>query len=412
MRTLGGFTALLKSLIKNVAKVGGVMRRLAATALSLMIMLFAVTARPTPAQPLTGHGNARPRVGAIRWDGYFRGSSYNQCFEPASWHYRIPFYGPISPFDPEEMGSDSQEIIDKEIIFAYNAGIDYFMFNAYPRHRDPEFPWDLMNASRDLYHKSQYKSYINYSIMVHMPDPGWHRPEHTQEWIREMQDASYERVGSRPLLYLLDHFDVAKVYGSWELAAERFEQEVLSPIKKAGLPRPYLVAMVFDDITAQHYINDLGFDAVSQYNQNVRGEEVTFASLAEATEAKWNGFRKLNIQLIPFVVTGYDSRPLMGHPLHGGDKNYAQHAMPAEIAMHLHNALRWTRSNPQTTQANNVLIYAWNEFLEGGWICPTHWESSSRLRAIAKVLRRSQLSPRAGTAAATRPRPKTGHGSR
>jgi hypothetical protein len=37
-----------------------------------------------------------------------------------------------------------------------------------------------------------------------------------------------------------------------------------------------------------------------------------------------------------------------------------------------------------------VIIYAWNEFDEGGWICPTISEGTSRLDAISKVLKEAE----------------------
>lgn len=43
-------------------------------------------------------------------------------------------------------------------------------------------------------------------------------------------------------------------------------------------------------------------------------------------------------------------------------------------------------ANPEAGEAGAVIIYAWNEFDEGGWICPTLSEGTARLDAIRKVL--------------------------
>ncbi len=50
------------------------------------------------------------------------------------------------------------------------------------------------------------------------------------------------------------------------------------------------------------------------------------------------------------------------------------------------SALEWNRTNPKAGEANAVIIYAWNEFDEGGWICPTLSEGTGRLDAIRRVL--------------------------
>jgi len=66
-------------------------------------------------------------------------------------------------------------------------------------------------------------------------------------------------------------------------------------------------------------------------------------------------------------------------------------ATPAEIAAHLSRALAFTQANPEVCPARTVIIYAWNEHDEGGWLCPT-WSPDGRpdrrrLEAIRKVLK-------------------------
>ena len=67
------------------------------------------------------------------------------------------------------------------------------------------------------------------------------------------------------------------------------------------------------------------------------------------------------------------------------------------FCMVLHNALKvpdneWPQEeNPKTCQANAIIMYAWNEHDEGGWLVPT-WTpegkpNTSRLDAIRRVLR-------------------------
>jgi len=64
-------------------------------------------------------------------------------------------------------------------------------------------------------------------------------------------------------------------------------------------------------------------------------------------------------------MRGWDGRP----------RNYAgawyEPAKPAEVADAVKCALDWNRANPNTARAGTVLIYAWNEYDEGGWLCPT-----------------------------------------
>ncbi len=41
---------------------------------------------------------------------------------------------------------------------------------------------------------------------------------------------------------------------------------------------------------------------------------------------------------------------------------------------------------PPGCRGNAVIIYAWNEFDEGGWLCPTLYGGTERLDAIREIL--------------------------
>ncbi len=56
--------------------------------------------------------------------------------------------------------------------------------------------------------------------------------------------------------------------------------------------------------------------------------------------------------------------------------------MRCELAAHLHKGLTWVHDHPGEARAHAVLIYAWNENDESGWIVPTLSEVSALLDAI------------------------------
>ena len=61
------------------------------------------------------------------------------------------------------------------------------------------------------------------------------------------------------------------------------------------------------------------------------------------------------------------------------------------MAAHLSRALAFVRDNPKVCPANAVVIYAWNEYDEGGWLAPT-WAgegkvNGERLAAVRSVLK-------------------------
>ena len=61
-------------------------------------------------------------LGAIRWDGWYGGSPYVKNLFPEEWRYRLPFYAAVSADGQVQMASDSQEVMDQEILYASASG--------------------------------------------------------------------------------------------------------------------------------------------------------------------------------------------------------------------------------------------------------------------------------------------------
>ena len=66
-------------------------------------------------------------------------------------------------------------------------------------------------------------------------------------------------------------------------------------------------------------------------------------------------------------------------------------ATPEQIASHVQDAINWTQENRDINTSGTIIIYAWNEYDEGGWLCPTlspdGSSNSDRLNALSRVLR-------------------------
>ena len=64
-----------------------------------------------------------------------------------------------------------------------------------------------------------------------------------------------------------------------------------------------------------------------------------------------------------------------------------------ELAAHLREAVDWTRRHRDLNPSNAIILYAWNENDEGGWLIPTLGADGApneeRIEALSKVLRAS-----------------------
>lgn len=357
----------------------------------LCVLLFAtLTAAHVSAQ---AHGTLRPSVGVLRFDAWFQGSRYNNLLAPSEWQSRLPFYAALDEStDPPtvEMYADTQEAMDYEILTASAAGIDYWIF---PWYDDWDlgdgFPYDKMNASRRLYHTSQYKARMKFALHVGLIVE--QDPDVVAEWIREMQDPQYLTIDGRPVLFYWDDsaYDPTQDYGSWAGVRASLESNLIAPMQQAGLPRPYLVAMTFvPERGAKHYIGDLGFDALSSYATSAPREGSRYGELTAAARKFWDQLKRTRSQVIPHVVTGWDPRPHASDPYYTPPPyTFSTMPRPNQIANHLREAIQWVKRNPAYTRANTIIMYAWNESSEGGWLVPTHAEGTARLDALKRVLR-------------------------
>jgi hypothetical protein len=68
--------------------------------------------------------------------------------------------------------------------------------------------------------------------------------------------------------------------------------------------------------------------------------------------------------------------------------NYYAAATPSQLAAHVQALINFVAANPASCPSGRATLYAWNEFDEGGWLCPT-WTAGgadhSRLDALAAV---------------------------
>jgi hypothetical protein len=364
-------------------------------------VLFGLWLGATLSQVLHAQGLQRPPVGAIRWDAWtgdkdVPGQAVEKSLGPKQWHYRLPFYGREVSENKVEARGDSQEVMDKEIAYACEGGLDYWAFLAYE-------PDTSMSRALDLYLSSRKRSQIQFCVINEQGR--WGTPKDFKPWVRRMVSLmgqpGYLRVQDRrPLLYLgfFDDDTVKQQWGSLKEFRKIGMAFLYEEARRHGLGRPYVVVMDFDAGRAADLARQIGADAVSSYASSGDGEGAPYADLVKYAEGFWKDCAATGLPVAPMVMSGWDRRPRMQNPVpwetswqapgEGMEKFY-QHAKPEELAAHLQDALTWENEHP-VLAAPAVLIYAWNEIDEGGWLLPTLKEGDARLKAIGKVLKRQE----------------------
>lgn len=293
-------------------------------------------------------------LGVIRWDAWYGHdgdpksviSAVERTLSPPEFHFRAPFFAKVTEDNKIIIPEYTQEIFDKEMEYAIEAGIDYFVYVFY---------MDDMKKAREMHLKSKYKNDVKLAFCAQgFPE------ERVSEYIKYFKDDCYMKVeNGRPLMYYFCAFDVAK----------KCIEMLKDACEKEGLPVPFSVVC---NIGTQDTINS-GADAKGQYA--VPGKKgMSFSLVRQDAQKLWQSFKETGMQYVPTVSSGYHTLPRVKNPVFWmacGQDGWAEYATASDIEAHLQEAYDHLDENNGQTNLNTLLMYAWNEHDEGGWICPT-----------------------------------------
>ena len=352
-------------------------------------------------------------VGVIRWAGWRANNHHEEYLSKPQWHYRAPFFARIDG-DQVTMNQEDQKVMDKEILYAAEAGIDYWSFNyrAWPRDPPADFAWGRLRM-HEFHLASPHKDRIRFCLMLQDNLLGPSRTKHPEaarryDYVKEWDTTASELVAifkqevyqkvftNRPLLYVFaaskfDYFESPKdMKRGLELLAQKS--------KDAGLGKPYVVAMTWLGNEGGQWFTQAGYDALSGYAAPIHPDidRKTYSGhpyrmLAEANRVYWDACRITGRPVIPVVNEGWDERPhfVSLNPHYDRPKGaWFSRGTDDEVVSNIEAACRWVLNNQESCESQSILIYAWNEFTEGGWLCPTLEEGSTRLKSVGGVVRR------------------------
>jgi arylsulfatase A len=327
-------------------------------------------------------GMDRPLVGAIRWDGWFKDNPWEKNLTTEQWYYRLPFFAMIDNDGGVHVCGDSQSVMDQEIAYAKAGGLSYWAFCYY--HPRSSAPVSAYNYGWKRYLASKHKRDLNFCLLLqggaHLgPTNEWEAT--VAQFVKLFKEPTYQRVcGDRPLLYVYTCAKLIPHFGSARAASNAFQQ-LREASQKSGAGNPYIVAQIWPNQVAEGFLDSIRFDALGAYSaQGNTNSAEPFAKLVEMNRWIWDRYKATGRDVVPLVNTGWDGRP----------RNYPgvwyEPGTPTEIAKAVKAALDWGLANFKTSCAQTVLVYAWNEYDEGGWLCPTLKDGGARLVALKKML--------------------------
>jgi len=367
----------------------------------------------------------RPLVGAIRWDAWY-GTLPDTAQPPASvpyagfdtarnrlvskdpgqetrrslaaepWRYRWPFFTTLNADGTAGAFNENRaEVLEKEIADALHGGLDYWAFTVYPEACPLSYTLKTFLSCRN-------RDALRFCLFLplwpaygRIADAGAERDywAHLQRMLRQ---PNYLKVqGNRPVLYVgfcNDALVKSVLEGPWT----PFTNELAA----CGMGRPYLVFCEGSATSAKLFCDRFGGDALSAYaTMSGRAKAAPFSDLASHAEQFWERCEATGTPAVPLCMTGWDRRPRVLNPVSWESfqlekdavQYYYERGTPDELAAHIGRGVSWFKTHPGKNGTELVLIYAWNEIDEGGWLVPAlpppHGEGTARIDALRKVLR-------------------------
>ncbi len=344
------------------------------------------------------------RMGVVNWDAGLPEDTYFgfymiRSLSQARYRTRVPWYA--KRLDGERFDCPPRTVGDyeRELRYAIDAGIDYFAYVWYPTEGSlthvPEAPNDCshkvyeLNHARRLYEQSSLKDSIGMCAIL-----GAH--PFADSDIGELVDAFtqpyYEKIDGRPLVYLFGGYDEALI------------RRVHALCRSRGVPLPYTVIRW---LSAGKTPPMPLADALSGYAVANGTDADRYADLCRAAVEADVRRAESGMKVIPVFTAGWDPSPRIERPTPWtvnaegrsiyARRRYAPPPTEAELTAGAKLFSRHIRTDLGDQFAGHILTFAWNEFEEGGYICPTYTEDGgiddSRVRAFAEAARifRSEL---------------------
>ncbi len=337
-----------------------------------------------------------PALGAIRWDAWFGakgvpGMAVEKSLGPSRWHDRLPTCAEIVGPDSVRIACDSVEQMALEIDQAAAAGVDFWAFAAYADS-------DPMSLGLRTYLRAPNRKKIGFAMLTGLDTWGDKRnhSDAVARYVRLAREPGYQRTADgRPLIFVgfAPETMIETRFGGRASLRAIFD-EFRARVRQDGSATPYMILLERDVARGAGLLQDLGLDAISAYtvaDGTVR--EGSYLQLAQLAEGFWARVADAGLPLVPLAMTGWDRRPRVMNPVPWEGGRYSEEQMlrffaqptPTELQAHLTAALK--RAQTPAVASRAVLVYAWNEFDEGGWLAPTRGGGSTRLGA----LRQSEL---------------------
>ncbi|MCW2274662.1 hypothetical protein GJ654_11500 [Rhodoblastus acidophilus] len=298
-----------------------------------------------------------------------------------------------------------RNVLEADVHYARAAGIDYFIFGYYLDSgswgRDANNARALDRAYR-AYLALPDRAGVKFALSFNYSFPPQDAPLVSAVISEASRNPDHVRAtdGSIPVFFFTPNLAVWVKGLGGEDGAKWVLDDIRRRVREGAGNRLYTVALVFGINAAGPMAQRLGFDAVSTYANGLGGggRAVPYGACAAGARTFWTAGKRLSIGFLPTVTLGWDYRPLLRDPKEAPRRDpnpsWCEPASDQQWAEQIKAAVDAADSNPRNDRFRSIVLYAWNEFSEGGWIAPTVGEGTRRLEVIRRALGRHRPAAR------------------
>ncbi len=276
---------------------------------------------------------------------------------------------------------DSLAVMERQIDLAADHGIAFFAICWYWNADPQKVAQDPKHTGLQLFLKAKNNHRLKFCLLVanhagflFRDADQWQKA--AEGWLPYLKHPQHLTVGGKPLVIIFNPGN-----GDQEGLAR-----VQAVAHKAGLPGVAIAGCGSGD-AKRGFTHTTHYNIVPGYASG--SESHKFAELVQAHQRAWRGTREL--PYMPTLSVGWDKRPWEGDRGLGQKPGwYFTDRTPEQLGGGLESAIASMDQHPeQTTAERIVLLYAWNEFGEGGYLAPTKGDpEGAYLKAVKHVVER------------------------
>ena len=319
------------------------------------------------------------RIGTINWDAVLPKSTYFGGYTVRNLgneKYKSRLHFSANKYNGEyDFHYRTQEEYDKELQYAIDGGIDFFAYCWYPDsnekrniwHENKEYEFLMphypeLNTARHLYQTSKLNKKIKMCAIIFSCSA--YAESDFDALVAAMNENYYEKIDGKPLVIVFGGYSAEFV----KIIRECFYARKITPyialIDNSGRENPDGACNGIDAVTA--YASVCSASSFSELNKHCNEEN----------------YNRLHYKLpvIPLMTVGWNPSPRVDNPspwVKYNDVAYAGTPDISDIKEGFSLICDFISNNKEYATTGCAIVFAWNEFEEGGYLCPTINEDGS-----------------------------------